>query len=125
MNSENRQEIYRVALETACLELGEITAEFEKLRIRKDQVEKLIAVLKPVIGEEENAAIADTSAKAEQQAEATGGEPVSTTDVAIPTAKQEGGEPLGVGADPFQRRIDHVLGIGAGIRDVRQYTRQF
>ena len=28
-------------------------------------------------------------------------------------------------SDPFQRRIDHVLGIGAGIRDVRKYSRQF
>jgi hypothetical protein len=28
-------------------------------------------------------------------------------------------------ADPFQRRVDHVLGIGGGIRDVRKYSRQF
>jgi hypothetical protein len=33
--------------------------------------------------------------------------------------------PEGLVADPFQRRIDHVLGIGAGIRDVRKYSRQF
>ena len=126
MNSENHQEIYRPALEAACSELGEITAEFEKLRVRKEQVERLIAVLKPVIGEEDKPAGAAAAEGAEQSAVSVDGAPTSVMQDAteIP-AKQESSQPLGVGADPFQRRIDHVLGIGAGIRDVRQYTRQF
>ena len=126
MNSENHQEIYRLALEAACSELEEITAEFEKLRVRKEQVERLILVLRPVIGEEEKPAAVTVAEGAEQSAERPDGVQTSVSQTAheIP-AKQETSQPLGVGADPFQRRIDHVLGIGAGIRDVRQYTRQF
>ena len=126
MNSENHQEIYRLALEAACSELGEITAEFEKLRIRKEQVERLISVLKPVIGEDDRPAAATAAEGIQQSAEppVAAPTPVPQAVTEIP-AKQESGEPLGVGADPFQRRVDHVLGIGAGIRDVRQYTRQF
>ncbi|HXS76878.1 MAG TPA: hypothetical protein VN753_11920 [Terracidiphilus sp.] len=125
MNPESHQEIYRLALETACSELGEITAEFEKLRTRKGQVERLIAVLKPVIGGEENSPPAAAVTQEEQITL-----PVETPAQAVPQedpqpVKQGSGMPLGIGADPFQRRIDHVLGIGAGIRDVRQYTRQF
>jgi hypothetical protein len=46
--------------------------------------------------------------------------------VAEQTARPDANDdPEPVLADPFQRRIDHVLGIGAGIRDVRKYSRQF
>ena len=34
-------------------------------------------------------------------------------------------EPEQLLPDPFQRRIDHVLGIGAGVRDITKYSRQF
>jgi hypothetical protein len=125
MKLEAHQEIYRLALEAACSELGEITAQFEKLRIRKEQVERLITVLKPVIGEEEKPsaiALVEQQSGTVERVEPVE-EPVAVA-VAQPL-KHENVQPLGVGADPFQRRIDHVLGIGAGIRDVRQYTRQF
>ena len=125
MNSESHQEIYRLALETACSELGEITAEFEKLRIRKEQVERLITVLKPVIGEEEKPTVAVATTQVEQSTEPVERVEQTVAQAASQPVRQESGQPLGVGADPFQRRIDHVLGIGAGIRDVRQYTRQF
>lgn len=114
MNPEAHQEIYRIAHDAATAELTEISAEFERLRLRKDQVERLIAVLKPIIGEEDRPVAISKAEPAADRSESTA-EP----------AKAENGPRLGVGADPFQRRIDHVLGIGGGIRDVRQYTRQF
>jgi hypothetical protein len=116
MKLEGHVETYRVAFETAKSELTEISAEFEKLRFRKDQLEKLSAVLKPLLGEGEPTAVQvpaedSTDRQAESAGEAPVVEPRST--------------PEGLVADPFQRRIDHVLGIGAGIRDVRKYSRQF
>jgi len=117
MKTHGHGEIYRVAFDAAQAELAEITMEFERLRVRKGHVEQLILVLKPIIGEVEEPAI--TAAK---------DEPAERRDQATPVPQvlhDESAQPLGVGADPFQRRAEHVLGIGAGIRDVRQYTRQF
>lgn len=111
MKPQGHEEVYRVAFEAAQAELAEITAEFERLRVRKEHVEHLVLVLKPILGEVEGPA------------------PTPATDAESPEhpneASEESAQPLGVGADPFQRRVEHVLGIGAGIRDVRQYTRQF
>ena len=115
MKPETHQEIYRVAHDTATAELTEITAEFERLRARKELVERLITVLKPIVGIEEHPPAVATKAESSVEVAQTPAEPTS----------EESAQPLGVGADPFQRRMDHVLGIGAGIRDVRQYTRQF
>jgi hypothetical protein len=112
MNLEGRLEIYRVAFESAKSEVSEISAEFDKLRTRKDQIEKLVAVLKPLVGETESAA---DQGPQEDSAQPQVGE----------ASGEARGEPQAVMSDPFQRRIDHVLGIGAGIRDVRKYSRQF
>lgn len=111
MKPEVNEEVYRVAFESAKTELGEISATFEELRIRKDHIEKLVNVLKPLVEVEEQAGKSDEGRAPEQTEHAA--EP-GTPD-----------EPEELMADPFQRRIDHVLGIGAGIRDVRKYTRQF
>ena len=125
MKPEEHQEIYRVALETASAELTEISEEFEKLRTRKEQVEKLLTVLRPLVSEAAPSATVETpSAELRGSEEQPQAEPAEVSTVR-PAVKEENGQALGVGADPFQRRIDHVLGIGAGIRDVRQYTRQF
>ena len=115
---EGHVEIYRVAFESAKTELTEINAEFERLRARKEQIERLVVVLRPLIGEDEPPATqvsAEDSTPVNVSAEAAGEAPVVETR----------GAPEGLVADPFQRRIDHVLGIGAGIRDVRKYSRQF
>lgn len=126
---KSHEDIYRVAFEAAQSNLAEITAEFERLRIRKEHVERLILVLKPILGEAETAApAARTEEPAEQQKALAGGsasEAGSDTRKEAEASTEENAQPLGVGADPFQRRAEHVLGIGAGIRDVRQYTRQF
>ena len=114
MKPEGNIEIYRVAFEAANSELNEISAEFERLRIRKDHIEKLVQVLQPLIAEEEAPS---------QQGEGAGS-PSQTEGAGQAVVEGRGGtEPFQ--ADPFQRRIDHVLGIGGGIRDVRKYSRQF
>lgn len=115
MTSEKHLEIYRVAFESANTELAEIAAEVEKLRIRKEQIERLITVLKPLLEEDVTAAPEGVMQnRASELSEGGTEKPVA-----------ENAQPEPVGADPFQRRIDHVLGIGAGIRDVRKYSRQF
>ena len=114
MKPEGHIEIYRVAFDAANSELTEISAEFERLRIRKEHIEKLIQVLQPLLAEGEQTAehgsVAGSSLHAETAGEA---------------AVDAHGSAETVPADPFQRRIDHVLGIGGGIRDVRKYSRQF
>ena len=112
---DGRKEIYRVAFDAVNSELTEIIAEFEKLRIRKEQIERLVVVLRPLIGEEENAGAISLAVDA----------PHDTATAVAGTSSASSGEPQTVPSDPFQRRIDHVLGIGAGIRDVRKYSRQF
>lgn len=113
MRLESSREIYRVAFETANADLTGINAEFERLRARKEQVEKLVAVLLVLFGEEQHAAASSQVGRSE---------PAQAVAV---DAADSNAEPQPVPSDPFQRRIDHVLGIGAGIRDVRKYTRQF
>ena len=114
MKAEQHQEIYRVAYEAATSELTGISEEFERLRLRKEQVERLLGALKPLaFAEEERVPFTVTS-------EDPTAEPAGTA-----KPSDTAPEPVKAGADPFQRRIDHVLGIGAGIRDVRSFTRQF
>jgi hypothetical protein len=110
MNQEGHEEVYRVAFDSANAELKEISAAFEELRIRKDRVEKLVSALGPLVEEAPKAEAGAAAAEepAPQPVHSTTGESVDR-----------------VVTDPFQRRIDHVLGIGAGIRDVRKYVRQF
>jgi hypothetical protein len=114
MKPQGHIEIYRVAFDAANSELAEISAEFERLRIRKDHIEKLVQVLQPLIAIGEEPAARGPVEGTMQNVEAAGEAPL------------EGRVgPEAVPADPFQRRIDHVLGIGGGIRDVRKYSRQF
>lgn len=112
MTLQGHVEIYRTAMESAIAEVAEITAQLEQLRVRKEHVEKLVSVLGPFLGEEPTEVKAE-SAQHPQAQQVT--EPAS----------EESTQRETVPADPFQRRIDHVLGIGAGIRDVRKYSRQF
>jgi hypothetical protein len=114
MKPQGNIEIYRVASDAANAELAEISMEFERLRIRKEHIEKLVQVLKPLIADgEEPAELAAVAASA------------PNTDNAAESSVDARGVPEAAPADPFQRRVDHVLGIGGGIRDVRKYSRQF
>jgi hypothetical protein len=112
MKPQGNIEIYRVASDAANAELAEISMEFERLRIRKEHIEKLVQVLHPLIADgEEPAELASVAASA------------PNTENAAESSVEARGE--AAPADPFQRRVDHVLGIGGGIRDVRKYSRQF
>ena len=113
MKPEVHQEIYRVAFETASSELAVIAAEVEKLQIRKGQIEHLVSVLKPLIDDEQDVPVMVSAEGPDEK------------DEVKEAASEEVPQHEPFMADPFQRRIDHVLGIGAGIRDVRKYSRQF
>lgn len=115
MKPEVHEEIYRVAFDAANSELTGISMEVERLRSRKEHIEKLVSVLKPLVSVEEQAATQVSDESVPQEETKPAGEV---------SAVAGGGSETFV-ADPFQRRIDHVLGIGAGIRDVRKYSRQF
>ena len=114
MKPQGNVEIYRVAFDAAHSELSEISLEFERLRLRKEHIEKLVLVLQPLTAEGEETAEGGSVAAAVPHSESAG---------ETPTGAKSG--PEAFTADPFQRRIDHVLGIGGGIRDVRKYSRQF
>jgi hypothetical protein len=115
MTSETHDGIYRAALDSANAELAEISVEFDKLCARKNQIQALVDALKPFVIDERAQHVAPkATAEAPSPSESAAEAPIGPKS-----------EPQTFPADPFQRRIDHVLGIGAGIRDVRQYTRQF
>jgi hypothetical protein len=121
MTIHAHDDVYRVAYDTANTELGEIVERFEQLRTRKDQIERLVAALKPVVEEDAEAAAAEAHEEEAHQEEA---QPIAVAQTAEDSFNSAD-ESQEMRADPFQRRIDHVLGIGAGIRDVRKYSRQF
>ncbi len=114
MKPQGHVEIYRVAFDAANAELTDISAEFERLRTRKEHIEKLVQVLQPLVAEDQETTARGPVVGSTQNAE---------TAAEAPVEAHAGSEAFV--ADPFQRRIDHVLGIGAGIRDVRKYSRQF
>ena len=111
MKQDVNDNVYRVAFESAKTELGEISATFEQLRLRKERIEKLVTVLKPLVGVEEQVGplVQNTNEHSEE----------------VKTATDGGSSEESLLPDPFQRRIDHVLGIGAGVRDITKYSRQF
>ncbi|HET7104718.1 MAG TPA: hypothetical protein VFI20_11580 [Terracidiphilus sp.] len=43
-----RQDVYRTAYDEARAELAELMSEFERLRVRKEQLEKVRETLKPL-----------------------------------------------------------------------------
>lgn len=51
-----KEEVYRFAFDEANAELSQIVNEFEQLRQRKDRIEKVVEALKPLAGNEGQAA---------------------------------------------------------------------
>ena len=51
-----KEEVYRFAFDEANAELSQIMGEFEQLRQRKDRIEKVVEALKPLAGNEAQAA---------------------------------------------------------------------
>jgi hypothetical protein len=95
---------YQNAYDTAIAELTEIAAAFEKLRVRKTQIENLVQALQPYFGGEQNPAASQEqpgSVVPEIAAsEADPPEGYSFRDVPnpLPDISETGG-------DPFQRRV--------------------
>lgn len=54
-----KEEVYRFAFDEANSELAQIVGEFEQLRMRKDRIEKVVEALKPLAGNELQAAPAE------------------------------------------------------------------
>jgi len=98
-------DVYRTAFDSANSELNDILVTFEELRARKERIEKVVMALKPLLGAEE--ATAGLSNPADPSTDPGSGEDV-------PTYQYQSGN--GASSDPFQRRIDSVLGHGSGAR---------
>ena len=56
-----RQETYRFALDQATAELSEIVTQFESLKAKKEQVEKIVEALRPFIGLQSEAPTVEAS----------------------------------------------------------------
>jgi hypothetical protein len=110
MKQQGHEDAYRIAFESANAELNDISVAFEQLRTRKNQLERLVVVLGAFVDR------GDQSPRVEASASENSATPLTQSKTDEASAR-----PL----DPFQRRVDHFLGIGSGIRDVRKYTRQF
>jgi hypothetical protein len=104
-------DVYRVAFDSANAELNQILVSFEELKARKERIEKVVLALKPLLG------ATDESDHDSASPSSDSGQPEE-----IPTYQYQ--VTNGSSADPFQQRIDQVLG-GAGGRDPRRAHRQF
>jgi hypothetical protein len=56
-----RQETYRFALDQATAELSDIVAQFESLKAKKEQIEKIVEALRPFIGLQAETPTVETS----------------------------------------------------------------
>lgn len=95
---------YQNAYDTAISELTQISAAFEKLRVRKGQIESLIQALQPFFGELQVAAPNPEPAKAvsaelsSSESEPPAGYSFRDVPNPLPDISETGG-------DPFQRRV--------------------
>jgi len=131
-----RQETYRFALDEASAELRDILQQFDALRLRKEQIEKVVEALKPFLSlQTEMTPVVSEVAYAVPETEQPASEPIQFTYMSGPSTEpvveitaQEIVEPVPVLAlvgeeeeseqavffrqpspDPFQRRIDDAL----------------
>lgn len=124
-----RQEVYRVAYDEASSELNDILAKFEHLRLRKDQIEKVVEALKPLVVANEVRNLAPAPIPERSVAPVT--EPAMPHAGPIAAQAPPSGvsysapQPADEAADPFSRRVENVMGMSASARDVREYSRLF
>jgi len=103
MSQQGHDGAYRAAIEAAMDELDFICQESERLRNRQYQFEKVVEVLKPLIGSGEQTVV-ETASKPMLADEWT----PQATEIALPQLiSQKQSE----SSDPVQRRIDSVLGL--------------
>jgi hypothetical protein len=121
-----RQDVYRAAFEEANAELTEILTKFEQLRQRKERIEKVVEMLKPMAGVEAQTAVIPLASEAPSEPMQVA---VETASLAVHTEAEQVVEPMQrlaePSSDPFQRRIDSALGLSGGVRDSREFGRRF
>ncbi|HUX44563.1 MAG TPA: hypothetical protein VMV57_07430 [Terracidiphilus sp.] len=103
-----RQDVYRVAYDEANAELTEILSKFEQLRARKDRIEQVVEVLKPLVNMEMQSV---------EQSNSSFGAPEVVPQEAEQVSQPEPATPM--------RRTESAFGSGAASRDVREYSRLF
>ena len=133
-----RQDVYRAAFDEANAELSEIVNKFEQLRQRKDRIEKVVEMLKPMAGvdgtiEPPASKIEPPAPKVVEEAPAPIAELATEVPELATVGVRDEVEPISEpmqrhsenGTDPFQRRIDSALGLSGGLRDSREFGRRF
>lgn len=128
-----RQDVYRVALDEASSELNDILTKFDQLRRRKDRLEKIVEALKPLVVSNDLRSVAAVAtperivAPAEKPIAVP--EPVAVAPVPAPAMSHVQIERIQAAADesadPFDRRVENVMGMSSATRDVREYSRLF
>jgi hypothetical protein len=121
------QDTYRFAYDEANAELQEILNQFEKLRLRKTQMELVVEALQPLLSDVPQITIAAAVREPEsapflvqQTAEIAPAPMTQAEPVPVPVAEAyEEPEMVEESSDPFQRRIDNALRQGFGGRDSR------
>ena len=123
-----RQQTYRTAYDEAQAELTDLTAQFDSLRLRKEQIECVLEALKPFTGLQSDSATEAAYAVSEPEESAFEGIEFTYTQVSGPTGEsiqmlsEAPAEPVAIEAtpeqlayfrqsssDPFQKRIDDAL----------------
>jgi hypothetical protein len=125
-----RQQTYRTAYDEAHAELLDITAQFDALCLRKEQIESVLEALRPFLGLEPPVELATAYAASESaeapserveftytQISAPSGESIQMTSEVlaepVPVGVEATEEQLAYfrqpSSDPFQRRIDDAL----------------
>ena len=120
-----RQGAYLTAYDAARSELSEVLGEFERLRIRKEQIEKVALALEPLFDSQAQVPAADEqpttySFELLQRAPApvAVSEPLVSEQVEIPVPVQVMNSPEST-SDPVQMRINAALwGITQGNREL-------
>lgn len=120
------QDTFRTAYQQANAELGSILEQFDRLRHKKEQIERVVEALRPLLeaqGESNSAsqAIADPSLFLVEEAKEVAHDPVAVAAEKGPEpvvepvelAAEMSAEPVQLAkepsSDPFQRRIESVL----------------
>ncbi|HEU5350438.1 MAG TPA: hypothetical protein VFU55_02505 [Terracidiphilus sp.] len=119
-----RQDVYRVAYDQANAELGEILSKFEQLRARKERIEKVVDVLKPLVGSEMQSAPAETLTGFAQP-EAPMAPPMEPQHMVAVPEPMSAPTPAPAAAPAPMRRSDSAFAGSTPSRDVREYSRLF
>ena len=118
-----RQGAYLTAYDAARSELSEVLGEFERLRIRKERIEKVALALEPLLDSQAQVPAADQqpatySFELLQRAPIAEPEPIVSEQVEMPVPVQVMSSPDQT-SDPVQMRINAALwGITQGNREL-------